>query len=104
MPSQHNFEHLPLILTYRGPARLGGGGTLAPQTLANRNARQAHSQSLTTSAQSLINNWKELKAGRDGEDLPYIPEGIPILLQVDTSLELDVLREKFNFEIVAEQE
>jgi len=38
------------------------------------------------------------------ENLPVIPEGIPILLQVDPSLELDVLRDKFDFEIVAEQE
>lgn len=104
MPPQNNFEHLPLVLTYRGRAKLPSGGATAPQTLANRNARRAHSQSLTTSAHSLVENWKELKTGREQDNATYIPQGIPILLQVDPGLELDVLREKFNFEIVAEQE
>ena len=38
------------------------------------------------------------------EAVPVIPQGIPILLQVDPGLELDALRDKFEFEIVAEQE
>jgi len=104
MPGQHNFEHLPLLLRYRGIARLRGFGTPSPQTVANRNARQGHSDALRTSGQTLSTNWQERRALRQGQDLPVIPEGIPILLQVDPSLDLDVLREKFAFEIVAEQE
>jgi hypothetical protein len=104
MPGQHNFEHLPLLLRYRGTARLRGFGTPSPQTLANRNARQAHSEALRTAGQSLTANWQESRAQRQNQQLPVIPEGIPILLQVDPGLELDVLREKFAFEIVAEQE
>jgi hypothetical protein len=104
MPGEHNFEHLPLVLTYQGRARLKGGGSSSPQTRANRNARQAHSTSLTTSVRSLTVNWQERKAQRQEEEAPVIRQGIPILLQVDPSLELDVLREKFAFEIVAEQE
>jgi hypothetical protein len=104
MPGEHNFEHLPLLLRYQGRARLKGGGKSSPQTLANRNARQAHSTSLTTSAQSLATNWQERKEQRQEQEAPVIPQGIPILLQVDPSLELDVLRDKFAFEIVAEQE
>jgi len=56
MPGQHNFEHLPLILRERGRAKLKRGGNPSPQTIANRNARRAHSASLTTSAQSLKTN------------------------------------------------
>ena len=104
MPGEHNFEHLPLLLRYQGRARLKGGGSSSPQTLANRNARQAHSTSLTTSAQSLTATWQERKAERQEGEAPVIPQGIPILLQVDPSLDLDLLREKFDFEIVAEQE
>jgi hypothetical protein len=59
---------------------------------------------LLTAAQALSINWQERRAQRQDQDLPVIPEGIPILLQVDPSLELDVLRDKFAFEIVAEQE
>lgn len=104
MPGAHNFEHLPLLLRYRGRARLPSGGKTNPQTLANRNAREAHSTALRGAAQALSDNWKQRRAQRQVSALPVIPNGIPILLQVDTGLDLDVLRERFNFEIVAEQE
>jgi hypothetical protein len=103
MPSPKKFDHLPLLLTYRGPARLRGYSTPSPQTIANNKALQAHSDSLRTSAQALSEIWQKQELARD-EELPVIPEGKPILLQVDPSLDLDVLREKFEFEIVAEQE
>ena len=104
MPGQHNFEHLPLILREQGRAKLKGGGKPSPQTIANRNARQAHSTSLASSAQSLKTNWEAIKAQIAQEGVPIIPQGIPILLRVDPRLDLNVLREKFEFEIVAEQE
>lgn len=104
MPAEHNFAHLPLLLRYQGRARLRGGGTPSPQTIANKNARQTHSESLRNAAQSLGTQWQERTAQRHEQNLPVIPQGVPILIQVDPSLELDVLREKFAFEIVAEQE
>lgn len=106
MPGAHNFEYLPLIRTFKGPAKLRGGGTPSPQTIANRNARQAHSLALDTAAQAFSANWQARKAQRQagGQVLPDIPSGVPILLQVDPGLDLDALREKFAFEIVAEQE
>lgn len=104
MAASHNFEHLPLLLRYRGQARLYGGGGPAPQTLANRNARGAHSRRLQTAARSTLAGWQSLQSLRQAEDLPVIPNGVPLLLQIDPSLDLDVLREKFKFEIVAEQE
>lgn len=106
MPGEHNFEYLPLVRTFKGPAKLRGGGKAAPQTIANRNARQAHSLALDTAAQAFSANWQARKAERQavGEALPEIPSGVPILLQVDPGLDLDALREKFAFEIVAEQE
>jgi hypothetical protein len=104
MPGQHNFEYLPLVLRDKGRARLRGGGNPSPQTRANKNARQAHSASLLGAAQSLSSNWQALQTERLAQALPIIEQGIPILLQIDPSLDLDVLREKFAFEIVAEQE
>ena len=106
MPGAHNFEHLPLIRTFKGPAKLNGGGKTAPQTVANRMARQAHSAALDGAAQSFGANWQARKAQRQaaGEALPDIPAGVPLLLQVDPGLDLDTLREKFSFEIVSEQE
>ena len=104
MPEHHNFEHLPLLLRHQGRARLRGFGTPSPQTRANKDARQAHSNTLSAAAQSLSATWEQRKVQRQEQNLPVIQKGIPILLQVDPSLELDVLREKFSFEIVAEQE
>jgi hypothetical protein len=79
----------------------------SPQTLANKGAqREAHSLAIDTAAQAISANWQERRAQRKAtaQDLPDIPAGIPILLQIDTGLDLDALRAKFQFEIVAEQE
>ena len=105
MPGEHNFEHLQLVRSYRGPARLRGGGEPSPQTIANRNAqRQVHSNALRIASQTWSATWQGLQADRSLLGLPDIPAGMPILLQVDPALDIDVLREKFAFEIVAEQE
>lgn len=104
MPVGHQFEHLPLLLRYRGRAKLRGGGGPSPQTVANRAARAAHSASLGTSAHTLSTNWKAQDAQRQTKNLPVLPAGKPILVKVDPGLDLDVLRDKFDFEIVAEQE
>ncbi len=104
MPGNHQFEHLPLLLRYRGRAKLHGGGGTAPQTLANKNARAAHSAALEGAAQAVSTRWKAEGAQRDAQAKPVLPAGKPMLVQVDPGLELDVLREKFDFEIVAEQE
>jgi len=104
MPGPHNFEHLPLLLRYQGRARLKGFGSPSPQTVANRNARQAHSSTLDSAAKAVTATWQARKEQIVAEGVPVIPKGIPLLLQVDPSLDLDVLRDKFSFEIVAEQE
>src|SRR5450432_945899 len=104
MPGEHNFEHLPLVLREHGRAKLQGGGETAAQTVANRNARQAHSTSLTNAAQTLKTTWETIKVESAERGVPIIPQGVPFLLKVDPGLDLDVLREKFVFEIVAEQE
>jgi hypothetical protein len=100
------FDYLPLLRTYKGRARLGGGGNTAPQTVANRNVRQTHSATLDAAAQAFSTDWKARKAQRQATDptLPEVPAGVPLLLEVDPSLDLDALRHHFNFEIVAEQE
>jgi hypothetical protein len=104
MPNGHQFEHLPLLLRYRGRAKLRGGGSTSPQTVANRNARGVHSTSLQGAATTLTATWRAADAGREVANLPVLPAGKPLLVQVDPGLDLDVLRDKFDFEIVAEQE
>lgn len=104
MPNGHQFEHLPLLLRYRGLAKLRPPPGASPQTVANRNARAAHSASLRGAAGTLTANWQAQDTARQAQNLPILPAGKPILVKVDPSLKLDVLRDKFDFEIVAEQE
>lgn len=104
MAGGHQFEHLPLLLRYQGPAKLYGGGSTSPQTLANKNARATHSSSLKTAATTLGAFWKAQDQDRSAKKLPPLPAGKPILVQIDPSLELDVLRDKFKFEVVSEQD
>jgi hypothetical protein len=104
VPGEHNFEHLPLFLRFQGAARLRNPPFQSPQSRANREARVAHSAALRTVSESLSERWRENREGRLNQDLPLLPAGIPLLLQIDPSLDLDVLREKFSFEIVAEQD
>jgi len=105
MPGQQ-FDYLPLLRTYKGRARLGGGGSTSPQTVANRNVRQAHSATLDAAAQAFSADWRQRKVQRHSTDptLPEVPAGVPLLLEVDPSMDLDALRHYFAFEIVAEQE
>ncbi|MGE3959935.1 MAG: S8 family peptidase [Vicinamibacterales bacterium] len=105
MPNGHDFKHLPLLLRYRGPAKLRGGGKTSPQTRANKAIRRAqHSQELNQSAQGVSAQWQQRREAREAEALPTIPPGVPLLLQVDPDLDLDELRKRFAFEIVGEQE
>ena len=104
MPGEHNFEYLPLVLRSAGPARLHGGGSQSAQTKANGLARAAHSSALSGSASTLSANWRAAQLVRTQQNLPSLQPGIPILVQVDPNLDLDRLRDKFSFEIVAEQE
>jgi len=50
-----------------------------------------------------MSSWKSKQVVREQEGLPSI-SGIPLLLKVDTSLDLDDLRKQFEFEIVCEEE
>lgn len=104
MPPSHKFEYLPLVLRKQGPARF----PQAPQaenllTLANKDQRAPHSGGLSTNASRVTSDWKSKQVARQQDGLPPIT-GIPLLLKVDPSLDLDNLRKQFEFEIVCEEE
>tara|TARA_R110002049_G_scaffold263231_2_gene439434 strand:- start:3050 stop:5524 length:2475 start_codon:yes stop_codon:yes gene_type:complete len=53
---------------------------------------------------SVSTNWKAHQTDRAQKGLPIVETGIPLLLKIDTSLELDDLRKYFEFEIISEQD
>ncbi len=104
MPPTHKFEYLPLVLREQGKARPQQfPPTKNPTTEANTILRAPHSGGLSTNASRVTSSWKSKQAARENEGLPSIT-GIPLLLKVDTSLDLDDLRKQFEFEIVCEEE
>jgi hypothetical protein len=104
MTTERPFQHLPLPLRYRGDALLPRGGKQSAQTKDNKSHFAAHAAVLHKSALSASDSHRQHRADRQRDNLPGVPNGIPILLQVDPDLDLSLLREKFNFEIVSEQE
>ena len=108
MPSQpptHQFEHLPLILKDRGPARFPPAPIPEnPVTAANKTARAAHSGSLTAHSRTVSTTWTTRQTGRIQNGLPPSAKGIPLLLKIDPTLDLDDLRRQFDFEIVSVHE
>jgi hypothetical protein len=104
MPTDHQFQHLPLLMRYQGTALIRGGGKRSPETKVNRANYAAHAGNLRGAASSASGSWQARQVQRAQDHLPVAPAGMPVLLQVDTGLDLDILREKFGFEIVSEQE
>jgi len=105
MPGQHNFEHLSLVLRKQGPARFPRSPRQPdPTTVANRANRAGHSTALKEYVASASLNWQTRQVQRVQAGLPIVKAGIPLLLKIDTSLDMEDLRHYFGFEIVSEQE
>jgi len=105
MPVLHQFEYLPLVLSDRGEARFPPAPQPPdPTTASNKANRPGHRLSLATSATTIATNWQARQTQRIQDGLPMIEAGIPLLLKIDPSLDLDDLRHFFEFEIVSEQE
>jgi hypothetical protein len=104
MPNTHQFEHLPLVLRERGPARYSGGPRVDPATLDAKQNRTAHATALQTPASAVSLTWQTRQAQRAQAGLPTLPAGVPLLLKIDSSLDIDDLRHVFDFEVVSEQD
>lgn len=104
-PTNNPFPHLPLILRYDGPARFPQIPiTGDPRTKLNKDNRSGHSGGLATSAATVSSAWKLRVTDREQANLPVLPKNVPLVLEVDTALDLDELRKFFGFELVSEQE
>jgi len=104
MAKAGEFQHLQLLRTKVGRARLVGGGEGDPRTTANRQNRRGHSGHLTDGVTNFLNYWNSYELYRSNAKLPEIKSGIPMLLKVDESLDIDGLRHYLKFEIISEEE
>jgi Subtilase family len=104
MAAAHNFEYLPLVFRKQGPARFPRPVFIPdPQVANNRQNRGTHSGTLFNKTGIIVTAWKGRQEQRAHEGLPEI-KGIPLLLKIDTTLDIDLLRQTFQFEIVSEEE
>ena len=103
MAENNDFTHLPLPLLFQGKPKLRGGGAVSAQTKRNTANRIAHGSYVKRRSAELSCFWKERRAERSENALPEIKTGIPILLEIDPSADIDFLR-GLGFEIVCEIE
>ena len=103
MAENRDFSHLPLPLLYRGKPKLRGFNSPSERTNRNRDNRAHHGEYLKRRSSELSQFWKERRINRLEEDLPEIQVGIPLLLEIDPSSNIEFLR-GLGFEIVCEIE
>lgn len=103
MAENNDFTHLPLPLLFQGKPKLRGGGAVSAQTKRNTANRIAHGSYVKRRSAELSCFWKERRAERSENALPEIKAGIPILIEIDPSADIDFLR-GLGFEIVCEIE
>jgi hypothetical protein len=105
MALTHGFEHLPLPLRIRAPAKMRRRPSLTDETRNIKADRAEHSLLLSSRAAAHTQSRKErIKALADCGAPQAIQVGIPLLLKVDPNQDLDELAERFQFEIVSEEE
>ena len=105
-PSERQFEHLPLVLTGSGDSRPRKPARIEPDpvTVQNKANRVGHARTLRASTLAVAERWSQSVGERAEEGQPEVELGVPLLLRIDTSFDLDVLRNQFNFEIISEHD
>ena len=102
--AKSKFQHLPLPALRQGPARLGKPPHSADQTKKNRKEFANHGNTIKRQVVGAVKNIQKRLASRT-ETAPQLPAGAPLTIQVDPqSFDIDKLRQKFDFEVVLEDE
>jgi hypothetical protein len=99
MANTNGFIHLPLPLKYVGRPKLHGGGQSDMRTKINLKNRDTHGPRLKQRAGELSRYWHTRSDERAQLGLPDIREGIPFLLEIDPTSDVEFLR-GFGFEII----
>jgi hypothetical protein len=103
--ADHQFEHLTLVRREDGPALYARPRFVeTPETKDHRVNRTGHRTTLNGQISTITADWQARKVTRATAGLPKISQGIPLLVQIDPTLDIDDLRQHFGFELIAEQE
>ncbi len=85
-------------------SRQGGKRTINPRTEKNLNNRSAHGGKLSEQLSIVKKEWLSTYHNRTIEDLPRIPNAVPLFLQIDPDdFDPDSLR-VFGIEVISEEE
>lgn len=102
MAGTKDFMHLPLPLKENGKAHFRKPNMPPqPQTTQNRQNRQSHGSDLKRNVADLSKFWNKRRYERIQQNLPTINGGIPFLLKIDPTTDVDFLY-GMGFEVVCD--
>jgi hypothetical protein len=104
MPDTHDFIHLPFPLKKRGTARYPQSKVPGRRaTTQNKQNRQTHRDSLRSQAQKLSRFWHDRRDARSNKNLTAIKGGVPFLLEIEPTTDVEFLR-GLGFEVICDLE
>ena len=102
MAGKNDFMHLPFPLKKTGQAKYPQTPVPGKQiTTLNKQNRQAHQNALRSQAQGLSRFWQDRKDARAQQNLPTIEGGVPFLLEIEPTTDVEFLR-GLGFEVVCD--
>lgn len=102
MAGTKEFMHLALPVKKTGQARYPQTPVPGKQmTTQNKNNRQGHRQTIRSQAQGLSRFWQSRQDERNKQNLPTIDGGVPFLLEIEPTTDVEFLR-GLGFEVVCD--
>lgn len=102
MAATNDFMHLALPVKKTGQAKYPQTPVPGKQiTSQNKNNRQGHRQTIRSQAQGLSRFWEDRKNERNRHNLPTIDGGVPFLLEIEPTTDVEFLR-GLGFEVVCD--
>lgn len=102
MAGTKDFMHLALTVIKTGQAKYPQTPVPGKQmTTRNKNNRQGHQQIIRSQAQGLSRFWQDRQTTRKNQNLPTIAGGVPFLLEIEPTTDVEFLR-GLGFEVVCD--
>lgn len=102
MPGTNDFMHLSLPVKKDGEWKLPQTPVPGKETTTqNKSNRSGHQQAIRTQAQQLSRFWQERQDARINQSLPTVAGGVPFLLEIEPTTDVEFLR-GLGFEVVCD--